>query len=281
MKFQRRLSQNSDGLQFGKFLILRMLPAILLGYSAFVLSIFFFADRLIFLPPETSYEHVPASDPTAIKILTGDANAIAARYLPHPDSRYTILYSHGNASDLGTISQVLEALYSQGFSVFAYDYPGYGYSTGSPSESGAYNAIDVAYTYLTEALDVLPEQIILHGQSLGGGPSTYLATQKPVAGLILESTFSTVFQVAMPVRILPFEKFPNQRRIGDIDCPLLLIHGTEDKTIPFSHSEALLAAANEPKQLVPIPRADHNDVLAVDAQTYLQSIESFVESLPR
>lgn len=256
-----------------------LLRLVLCLYGVFALYIFFFADRLIFLPPETSYDYRPDQDPTAIRILTGDGNVIAARYLPHPDSRHTILYSHGNASHLGSILPVLQSLQSSGFSVFAYDYPGYGYSTGQPSEGRAYNAIEVAYRYLTDQLDVPPEQIILHGQSLGGGPSTYLAAKAPVAGLILESTFATIFQVAVPLRILPFEKFPNIRRIGKIDCPLLIIHGTHDQTIPFSHSEELFAAAGEPKQLVAIAQANHSDILSVDSTAYLKAIQQFSRSL--
>ena len=167
---------------------------------------------------------------------------------------------------------------TEGFSVMAYDYPGYGHSTGTPSESGAYHALETVYRYLTDYLDVLPAQIILHGQSLGGGPSTYLAAKAPVAGLILESTFATVFQVAFPFRILPFEKFPNIRRIGHITCPLLILHGTADQTIPFHHSEALLAAAPEPKQLVAIEGAGHNDMLRINEALYLNSIQKFAES---
>lgn len=249
------------------------------AYGAFALYIFFFADGIIFLPPAASYKHQPAQDPSAIKILTGDANVIAARYLPNPKGEYTILYSHGNASDIGTVSPILQALYDAGFSVLTYDYPGYGYSSGKPTESGAYNAAEVAYTYLTDTLEVAPQQIILHGQSLGGGISTYLAVKQPVAGLILESTFATAFQVRVPFRILPFEKFPSIRRIGDIDCPLLLIHGTDDRTIPFSHSEALLAAAAEPKQLVAIAQANHNNILWIDKETYLSAIQEFAKAL--
>lgn len=248
-------------------------------YGAFALYIFLFADGMIFLPPKASYNHQPAEDSSAINIFTGDANVIAARYLHNPNSDYTILYSHGNASDIGTVSQILQALYDAGFSVLTYDYPGYGHSSGKPKESGAYNAAEVAYSYLTDSLDVPPEKIILHGQSLGGGISTYLAAKKPVAGLILESTFATAFQVKVPFRILPFEKFPSIRRIRNINCPLLLIHGTDDRTIPFSHSEELLAAAVEPKTLVAIAQADHDNILWIDKKTYLKAIREFADSL--
>lgn len=106
---------------------------------------------------------------------------------------------------------------------------------------------------------------ILDHTNLLGTRSTYLAAQladkTPVAGLILESTFSTIFQVVTRFNILPFDKFPTIQRIDKINCPLLILHGTDDQTIPFSHSEAPLAAAHEPKQLVPIAKADHNNLL--------------------
>ena len=260
-------------------LIFRMLALLAVIYSGFALYVFFFADRMIFLPPAVGYEHAPNQDKTAVLLTTTDGDNIAARYLHNPDSRYTILFSHGNASDLGSIFPNLELLRDAGYSVFAYDYPGYGHSPGKPTEAGTYRAIEAAYTYLTTEQNISPEHIVAYGQSVGGGPSAFLAANKPLGGLILQSTFATVFQVVVPFRILPFEKFPTVKRIDRINCPLLLIHGTQDRTIPFSHSEELLAAAAEPKQLVPIVGADHNDILWVDGATYLESIQSFMSGL--
>lgn len=248
-------------------------------YGSVALYLFFFADRMIFLPPVPSYEHSPQGDPTAITLTSADGNQLAARYLHNPNSRYTILFSHGNATDMGGVMPILLSLKDQGFSVMTYDYPGYGHSTGKPTEQNSYLAIEAAYDYLTTELELSPENIIVQGQSVGGGPSTYLAASKPVAGLVLESSFSTAFQVVVPFRIMPFEKFPNIRHIDNIDCPLLLLHGTDDTIIPFSHSEELLAAANSPKQLIPIEGADHNDILWVGKETYLQSIQTFANNL--
>lgn len=257
----------------------RALRSVLFIYSAVALYLYFFSDRMIFLPPEASYEHAPTQDETAIVITSQDGNQLAARYLHNPDSQYTILFSHGNATDIGRVMPILLALRDAGFSVLAYDYPGYGHSTGSPTERNAYHAVEAAYDYLVDELEIAPENIIVQGQSVGGGPSVYLAANKPVAGLILESSFATAFQVVVPIRIMPFEKFPNIKRIDQIDCPLLLIHGTDDGVIPFSHSEELYAAAQAPKTLVPIPQAGHNDVLWIGAETYLQSIQTFALSL--
>jgi len=262
-----------------KLLGWRLLRSILFVYSAVALYLFFFSDRMIFLPPAANYEHRPDQDETAVTLISKDGNQLAARYLHNPNSQYTILFSHGNATDIGGVLPILLSLRDAGFSVLAYDYPGYGHSTGNPTEQNAYTAAEAAYDYLVEDLKIPPANIIVQGQSVGGGPSTYLAAEKPVAGLVLESSFATAFQVVVPFRIVPFEKFPNVKRIDKINCPLLLIHGTEDSMIPFSHSEELLAAAEEPKMLIPIPQADHNDVLWVGDDIYLQSIQEFALSL--
>lgn len=285
MKWNQRLgqlfnnSQKGNSQKGGKVLGWRLLRSVLFIYGAIALYLFFFSDRMIFLPPTVSYERAPAQDKTAITLTAKDGNQLAARYLHNPDSQYTLLFSHGNATDIGGVLPILLSLRDAGFSVLAYDYPGYGYSTGTPTEGNAYIAVEAAYDYLLEDLGLSPDEIIVQGQSVGGGPSTYLAANKPVAGLILESSFATAFQVVVPFRIMPFEKFPNVKRIDKIDCPLLLIHGTDDSVIPFSHSEELLAAAQQPKTLVPIVNAGHNDVLWVGEAIYLQSIQDFALGL--
>ncbi|MEL6815834.1 MAG: alpha/beta fold hydrolase, partial [Cyanobacteria bacterium J06598_3] len=146
-----------------------------LVYSGFALYVFFFADRMIFLPPAVGYAHEPKQDKTAVLLTTSDGDKIAARYLHNPDSRTTILFSHGNASDLGSILPNLQLLKDAGYSVFAYDYPGYGHSSGEPTEGGTYRAIEAAYAYLTTELAISPDNIVAYGQSVGGGPSTFLA----------------------------------------------------------------------------------------------------------
>lgn len=259
-------------LLIGEFSWKRFLRSVIFIYVSLVLYIYFFADGLIFKPPAASYD----DDEFLLKIPTSQGKLLAARYFPHPDAEYTILYSHGNAEDLGLILPVLLELNHLGFSVFAYDYQGYGHSDGKTSERGTYADITAAYDYLTETLGVEPEQLIVHGRSVGGGPSVYLAEQKPVAGLILESTFTKAFRVILPFPILPFEKFPNRDRIDTVNCPVLIIHGTEDSTIPFSHSYQLFDAAQDPKQHLPIKGADHDDILWIGEQTYLNAIQNFL-----
>lgn len=235
----------------------------------------FFADGKIFLPPPSSYE----DGDQILKLITSDGIEISALYLPDPEATYTLLYSHGNAEDLGYARPELLGLNRIGFSIFAYDYRGYGTSQGRPSEAGAYLDIDAAYDYLTTDLEISPEQIILYGRSVGGGPSVDLASRQPVGGLILESTFVSAFRVLTRISILPFDKFTNIAKIQSIQAPVLILHGTEDNLIPIWHSQALYEKALEPKFSLWIEGAGHNDVSWVGGEEYIKALQDFAHYL--
>ncbi|PZD74682.1 Multifunctional-autoprocessing repeats-in-toxin [Acaryochloris thomasi RCC1774] len=255
----------------GKFSVLRLVRSTLIIYALFAVGIYFFGDRLIFQPPPSSYQDTDE----ILKIAAEDGQQLSALHLKNPEAKYTILYSHGNASDLGTIRFALEDIKQAGFSVFAYDYRGYGTNSGTPSEKGVYRDIEAAYDYLVDELALSPSQIIVQGQSVGGGPSAYLAAQEPVAGLILESSFTKIFRVLLPFPILPFEKFPNIDRLAKVNCPVLIIHGQTDHIIAFKHGQELFEAAPNPKQFFWVPEAHHNNVQAVAGASYRQALQDF------
>lgn len=261
-------------LRIGKYFG-RMLQLLLLVYLALNVFAFFYAERLIFLPRPKSYQ----DSPEILKLTTSSGEQISALYLPNPTATYTVLYSHGNAEDLGRIRQRLEHLRTLGVSVFAYDYRGYGTSQGKPSEQNAYQDIAAAYQYLTTTLGISPSQIILYGRSLGSGTSVEIASREPIAGLILESPFTSIFRVITRIEIVPFDRFDNLRKIAKVRCPVLFLHGTQDRLIPLHHSETLMRQVRSPKRLVPIPGADHNDLLEIASTQYDQAIQTFIQSL--
>ncbi len=250
----------------------------LLVYGLLAGYAYFFADRQMFLPQYANQAPLPQPP---IRIDVTDNAHITAVYLPNPKAVYTILYSHGNAETLGDIYPRLLQLKQLGLSVVAYDYRGYGASSGQPSEHNAYADIDAVYRYATETLKVNPDRLIVFGRSIGGGPSTYLASRKPIAGLILESTFISVFRVIVPFPLLPFDKFPNHNRIEQIQAPLLIIHGDRDQVIPFEHGETLFKSAKAPKQFLRIPGAGHNDVSEAGGAIYQQGIQDFVTTIAK
>ncbi len=226
---------------------------------------------MIFLPQPSSY---PDTD-EVIKLPVTAKEQISALYLPNPNAMFTLLYIHGNAEDLGDIRPRLEQLQQSGFSVFAYDYRGYGTSDGQPSEQNAYEDVKQVYLYLTQTLGVNPNRLLVQGRSLGGGSAVYLATQYPVAGVILESTFTSTFRVVVPIPILPFDKFTNLQRLPQIHVPILVIHGEADSVIPIAQGRQLYAAASAPKQMLWVPSAGHNNVPQIAGERYYQALTAF------
>ncbi|NEP82062.1 MAG: alpha/beta hydrolase [Okeania sp. SIO3B3] len=247
-----------------KFSILRLIRSTVIIYILVGLWAFFFSDRLIFLPRPSSYQE----NQDFVKLESSDRVQITGIYLPLPKTKYTILYSHGNAEDLGEILPRLQDLRDIGFSVFSYDYQGYGTSQGNPSVKNAYQDINAAYEYLTQKLGIPANQIIVYGRSVGGGPSVDLASRQPVAGLVIESSFTTAFRVVTRIPIYPFDKFRSIDKIKDINCPVLVIHGNADRVIPFSHGKQLFTAANEPKLSLWVDGAGHIDLLEVAGEKY-------------
>jgi fermentation-respiration switch protein FrsA (DUF1100 family) len=231
---------------------------------------YMFTDRIIFQPPPPSY----SDSDQIIKLTTPDGAKISAIYLPNENSTYTILYSHGNAEDLGSVRHKLAELHSIGFSVLGYDYHGYGTSQAQPNEKAVYQDIDAAYEYLTNELHVPPEHIILHGFSLGGAIAADLASRRSVGGLILESTFVSAFRVVTTVP-MPFDQFTTLSKLKKITCPILVIHGRADAVVKFWHGEMLYENANEPKQFLWVDNAGHGNVSFVAGEQYELALKNF------
>jgi hypothetical protein len=257
--------------------MVNLLAITLLLYGMLGIWVYFGADALIFQPPPASYQ-----DSSAILKLKSQTGAtISAVYLPNPSSRYTLLFSHGNAEDLGQLVPLFQVLQNQGFAVFAYDYQGYGTSQGRPSEQNTYQDIEAAYTYLTQTLKMPADRIIAHGRSVGSGPTVKLAAQHPLAGVILESAFISTFRVVIPWPLFPFDKFPNLAKIQHLRSPLLVIHGTADQVVPFWHGQTLYQQSPEPKQHFWVEGAGHNDLIAVAGDRYFQTLQVFAQQLAK
>jgi fermentation-respiration switch protein FrsA (DUF1100 family) len=252
-----------------------MLRILVLLYIGLAIYAWFFSNHAIFLPQPSDYK----DGPDVLKLRSANGNLISALYLPNPSARFTLLVSHGNAEDLGYIRDWLEEFRRGGFSVFSYDYQGYGTSQGKPSENAAYADEEAAYAYLTTELKTPPDRIIILGRSVGSGPAVHLAARQAVAGLILQSAFISAFRVVTILPLLPFDKFPNAREIGRVHCPVMIIHGSKDSVIAPWHGRKLFALANQPKRFFLVPGADHNDLDMVAGASYLKNIQEFARSI--
>lgn len=233
-------------------------------------------NYLMFYPPAYAYQLDAATE----LIATADGEEIAVAFYPPADTNtLTILFSHGNAENLGQMRPVLEEFNARGYGVCAYDYRGYGLSSGNPSEKNCYADVNTVYTYLTRDKGIPPGRIISYGRSLGGAMAVLIASEQPVSGLILESAFVTAFRVISRVPLLPFDVFRNNDKIQHTACPVYIMHGTADTVIPVWHGRKLYELAPEPKQAYWVAGAGHNNLIQIAGTNYYTGIESFLKDI--
>ena len=258
-----------------EFTIMRLVGSLVFIYVTVLLFAYFFADRFVFPRKKSSY----SDSPEIIKVEVGDRISLSALYLEAPDSEFTILYSNGNGEDIGDLRDIFETFQSAGYSVFAYDYRGYGTSDGKASEKSFYEDAGVVYSYLVNKLNKPPEKIIVLGRSIGCAAAIDIASREKVAGLILESAFTSAFRVVMPIVPFPFDKFNNIDKIDKVGCPILFIHGRADTIVPFSHGLSLFEKANETKMSFWVEDAGHNDLFSVADVKYWEVLREFKEMI--
>ena len=199
----------------------------------------------------------------------------------------TLLWFHGNGGNMGHRVEDL-ALFHHLLKVdtFIFDYRGYGLSEGQPSERGVYRDAQAALAYLKSQPEVDVDAIVYFGRSLGTAVATELAVSIPPAGMVLHSPFTSIGDLAAilypfsPLRLLTGKRFDSLSRIKDYHGPLLVIHGERDEIIPAELGENLFNGANEPKQLLLLPDAQHNDGLGLAGQQMWQTLGDFLNSLP-
>jgi uncharacterized protein len=166
--------------------------------------------------------------------------------------------------------------------VMELDYRGYGKSEGSPDEAGVYRDADAAYLYLVEGRKFAPKDVYLYGHSLGGAVAVNLASRRACGGLIVESSFTSIPDMARHIyrvplaRYLPRSRFNSESAIAQVGAPVLIIHGTRDPVVPFEMGRRLFEAAREPKEFLPVEGAEHDDPYIVGGEAYFRRINAFV-----
>ncbi len=261
----------------GKWSWKRPIYSILSIYLLLVIIAIFFADRLIFFPPPSSYDK---DLPNLTTLESSPEETTAVLHLKAAPEKPTLLFSHGNAEDLGDWLPVFEAWHSMGLGVIAYDYPGYGQSSGTPSEASCERSTKAVHQYL-EFLGIPDSSVVIVGRSVGSGPSIWLASQMEAKALVLISPFTSAFQVAFPLPFpfLPRDRFPNLKRIRSIELPLLVIHGSEDEVTPASHGKSLADASPASlKSFLPIDGGGHNDLFHLHGDELIRRIAGFAEN---
>ena len=257
-------------------------------YILVAVFIYIFQAKLLYFPDQPGRRHVnfPTDiglDYEDIYLTTSDDIRIHGWFVPARNNHGTILFFHGNA---GNISHRLESIgifHSLGLNTLIIDYRGYGNSTGSPSEQGIYLDGEAAWQHLVFTRKISPKKIIIFGRSLGGALAVHTAKKHTPAGIIIESSFTSVPDLAaqlypwLPVRWLSRLHYNSLQKIKDVNTPVLVIHSRDDDIIPFSHGEKLFSEALQPKIFLKIS-GSHNNGFLSSGNKYRQGLANFLSA---
>jgi len=271
-------------------LLWRLGAGLVLAYVVLVLLGWLLQDRMAFPAPRGA---VP--DPQQLGVANGERVQLALRdgtrlvgwYLgptaPHrplPPSA-ALLWFYGNGENVATIWPIVREFQPPGTALLVVDYPGYGGSEGRATEPALYEAADASFAALAQRREVDPHRIYVYGRSLGSAVAVHTAAHHPVAGLILESPFTSARDMArlhyrMFPRSLLHLRLDNETGIRGVRCPVLVFHGTADRLVPIAMGRRVAAAAPGPVEVVPIPGSDHNQTYDTGGTEYRDKMWAFV-----
>ncbi|BBM85398.1 alpha/beta hydrolase [Candidatus Uabimicrobium amorphum] len=266
----------------------RVLRSTLLGIFLIAISIRLFGDFLIYYNQrypigDWNTEGIKGLEEHTIRV--GNKVTLHGWYFPGQADKEFLLFLHGNAGNITTRKARAKLFQLMGYSVFLFDYRGYGKSTGSPSEKGIYKDVSAVFKYVQS--NMKPKKLVLFGESIGAAFSIYLATKQPVHALILEAPFmsihdmsSVLFGFRLP-KFLLSSKLPSIERIRNISYPTMVIHGTVDKVIPFSHGKKVYEASPAShKSFIRVEGAGHNGIyLTIGMTKFMKPIVEFLEKI--
>ena len=239
-------------------------------------------DRIVF-QPTPGEDLTPAGLGIAAEdvfLETEDGVRVHAYWLPAPGATRALLFLHGNAGNASHRLPNADALRRLGTHVLLADYRGYGKSEGSPSEVGVYADARAALAHVTGARGVPEARVVLFGRSLGGAVAVELAQGRGLAGVVLESTFTSLADMAGALKPLAFlvgRPVDSAARIGAVRAPLLFFHGDADRIVPWALGRRLFELAPEPKAFETLRGAGHNDTVEVGGRAYLERIGRFLD----
>ena len=258
------------------------------GYGLIVTIVYFMQGRMLYLPnvPGRTLTMTPTDagmDYEDVSIETADGVTLHGWFVAGRSPR-VLLFFHGNAGNISHRLNSIRQFRDIGLSVLIIDYRGYGQSGGRTTETGTYRDADAAWRYLTDSRGVLASDIVVFGRSLGGSVASWLATQQRPLALIVESSFTSVPDIAqelypwLPARWLSRLSHATRDYVQDVYCPVLVIHSRDDEIIPFHHGQAIFAAAPEPRTLLAL-RGTHNDAFLRDERSYIEGLSTFLTGL--
>lgn len=258
---------------------------VVLGLS---LILFLFQSRILYQPGHRIYM---APDDVGLEyeqvsLHTPDGQTLSAWYVPADPGSRTVLFCHGNAGNISHRLDTLILFHELGLNCLIVDYRGYGQSTGTPSEEGTIIDIKAGWNWLNEHKGISSDKVVLFGRSLGGSIAVIVANEIHPGGLVLESTFTSYDDVAahcypfLPVRLFTKYDYNTLEAVKTIQCPLLVIHSSDDEIIPYEFGKRIFEAAPEPKQFAELA-GTHNEGFYNNTGMYKQIWRNWLDQLPQ
>lgn len=268
--------------------MLKLILLIVAAYGLLVAVVYLMQGRMLYLPdmPGRALTMTPTDagmDYQDVSIETEDGVILHGWFIAGESSR-VLLFFHGNAGNISHRLDSIRQFRGLGLSVLIIDYRGYGQSSGRTTEKGIYRDAQAAWRYLTTDRGLSAGDIVLFGRSLGASAAAWLAKQQQPLALIVESSFTSVPDIAqelypwLPARWLSRLRHATRDYIRDVRCPVLIVHSRDDEIIPFHHGETIFASANEPRTFLML-RGTHNDAFLRDERAYLEGLRMFLNGL--
>lgn len=223
-----------------------------------------------------------------LKIATTGGAKLDAWFFETPGAKKVVIVNHGNAGNLLNRLFIAKSIIEAGQSVLIYDYRGYGKSGGELSLPGLQEDALTVYDYTKNTLGYKPTEIVLYGESIGGGISARVAEQRRISGIIMHSPFTALPHVAKsgaillrlyPDWVFPQPTYENLTYVKNAHPPLLILYGDKDHLVPPEQSCELYTGASQPKTIVLVPGAGHNDMIDVNEKLYSASVSKFLREL--
>lgn len=262
--------------------VIGVFVALLTIYLLIVLWMYVNQSRRIFRPLRplmaTPADH--GLEYEDVEFLASDGIRLHGWFIPRQGADHVVLFLHGNARNISHYITTAALYHELGYHILLFDYRGYGRSAGRPDEAGVYLDAEAAWRCLVEDRGYVPDRIAVHGRSLGAAIASRLATRHTPAALVIESTFTSMPDLAaelfplLPARLLMSHRFPVRDNLRQVKCPVLVVHGREDELIPYRHGLALYEAANEPRELLDI-EGRHFDGYLASGRHYLEGLSGF------
>lgn len=243
------------------------------GYATVLVALIAMEGRLVYPGAYMNVPPIEAEEVKSVEYRSADGTSLTGQLYESAGSQRTLLYLHGNGTIAKRASHFITRIGQQlGANVLAAEFRGYDDLDGKPTEADVIHDCFAARDFLVDRYQIAPSELILYGQSLGGGCAVAVAADSGARLLVLERTFDCLVDVAaarypiFPVKLLMRNRFDSTQRIKDYHGPLVQLHGTTDRLIPIDHARRLHAVANcQPKYWINVPEMGHNDPIPSEA----------------